>query len=325
VKAAGTVYSTAGIHPCSSSIFAASHPHHHEADDEEHTVACDPDPSKPITDVEEVDAARSERIIADLRAFVAAGRSPGLVAFGEFGLDYDRLHYCPKTIQLHSFAAQLDVASALQPQLPLFLHSRACHADFVRLLKGAFGERLERLEKGGVVHSFTGTVDEMRELMDLGLYIGVNGCSFKTAENCAVVKEIRLDRLMMETDGPWCEVRPSHEGWKYLVEPRSQPAVAADVNGEGPAAAGGTGPAKKQGKKQQQQQQKKKEPDVPERFKVVKKEKWEEGAMVKSRNEPCMIERVAKMVAGIKGVPVEEVCEAAWANTVKVFGLNDQA
>ena len=44
--------------------------------------------------------------------------------------------------------------------------------------------------------------------------------------------------------------------------------------------------------------------------------------MVKGRNEPCMIERVAKIVAGIKGVTVEEVCEAAWANTVKVFALD---
>ena len=45
--------------------------------------------------------------------------------------------------------------------------------------------------------------------------------------------------------------------------------------------------------------------------------------MVKGRNEPCMIERVATIIAGIKGDSVEEVCEAAWANTVKVFGLDD--
>ena len=43
--------------------------------------------------------------------------------------------------------------------------------------------------------------------------------------------------------------------------------------------------------------------------------------MVKGRNEPCTIERIAKIVAGIKGVTEEEVCEAAWANTVKVFNV----
>lgn len=242
----------------------------------------------------------------------------GLIAMGEFGLDYDRLHYCSKTLQLHSFEAQLEVAASLHPQLPLFLHSRAAHNDLVSLLKASFGKNLEKLEKGGVVHSFTGTIEEMQELMDLGLYIGINGCSFKTAENCEVVKAIRLDRIMLETDGPWCEVRPSHEGYNYLIQQRKQnpkfwldgtpSASIAPLNGPRPA------------KKNQ-----KKEPDVPDRYKIVKKEKWEEGAMVKGRNEPCSIERVAAIVAAIKGVSVEDVCEAAWANTVKVFGLEEEA
>ncbi len=315
------MYTTAGIHPCSSSIFAASHPHHHEADDDEHTAACDPDPSKPVEDAQAIDEAKSARIISDLGALIAGTRSAGLVAFGEFGLDYDRLHYCPKSTQLHSFAAQLELAASLQPQLPLFLHSRACHADFVRLLKAAFGPKLERLQRGGVVHSFTGTTDEARELMQLGLYIGVNGCSFKTAENCAVVREIRLDRLMIETDGPWCEVRPSHEGWKYLVAQHQQQSKdQAEANGVVDSMPGPNEGGRR--KKKQAKTPPKTEPEVPERFRSVKKEKWVEGVMVKGRNEPCMIERVAKIVAGIKGVEVQEVCEAAWANTVTVFGLD---
>ncbi|KAH8892014.1 hypothetical protein GQ53DRAFT_746460 [Thozetella sp. PMI_491] len=331
----GTVFATAGIHPCTSAIFGASHTRHHDeaTDDEEHTPACDPDPSKPAPDADAINPSKSAAIMSDLedlvrsaRASVSDGSAPALVAFGEFGLDYDRLHYCSRDLQRHSFAAQLRLAAALSPQLPLFLHSRAAHADFVAHLKEAFGDRLERLEKGGVVHSFTGTVEEMRELMDLGLYIGVNGCSFKTAENCAVVKEIELSRLMIETDGPWCEVRPSHEGWKYLIEPKPAPPLAeTEAAGNAPETVGNAGaaeapapaPPKKQGKKNQ-----KKEPEVPERFKVVKKEKWEEGAMVKGRNEPCTIERIAKIVAGIKGISVEEVCEVAWANTVKVFDVD---
>lgn len=250
------------------------------------------------------------------------------MAFGEFGLDYDRLHYCARSLQLHSFKSQLSLAASLSPQLPLFLHSRAAHGDFVACLKAAFGERLEGLEKGGVVHSFTGTVEEMRELMELGLHIGLNGCSFKTAENCEVVRAVRLDRLMIETDGPWCEVRPSHEGWKYLVEidrkekaaaETPEPALSTPENGEAPPPVGKPPPKKQQSTKKPQ----KKESEVIERFKTVKKEKWVEGAMVKGRNEPCMIERVAKIVAGIKGVSVEEVCEAAWQNTVKVFGIDE--
>lgn len=235
-------------------------------------------------------------------------------------------------------------------------------------LRAAFGERLERLARGGVVHSFTGTVEEMEELMGLGLYVGLNGCSFKTAENCEVVRAVRLDRLMIETDGPWCEVRPSHEGWKYLVEmekkekeaataeaeaaaaaaadaqaqaaaetvvegtttePPAQPQPAVTENPKENGSATGRHTTQKRAKPQQQPPQKsskkpqKKEPEVAERFKTVKKEKWVDGAMVKGRNEPCTIERVAKIVAAIKAVTVEEVCEAAWSNTVKVFGVDE--
>ncbi|KAI5923729.1 hypothetical protein F4810DRAFT_700958 [Camillea tinctor] len=320
----GTVYTTAGIHPCSSSIFSSIHSH---IDTNGHTMPCDPDPTQPISEAHEPDATKTTEVISALRALISRARSTHptpLVAFGEFGLDYDRLHYCSRRVQRHSFGAQLALAASLTPQLPLFLHSRAAHADFVALLKDAFGPRLERLEKGGVVHSFTGTADEMRELMDLGLHVGANGCSFKTADNCAVVRDVRLDRLMLETDGPWCEVRPSHEGWKYLVEPKPQPVPESETTtSEAPAEQGQ--PARKPKKQQQQQQKKnqKKEPEVPERWRTVKKEKWVEGAMVKGRNEPCMIERVGKIVAGIKGVSVEEVCEAAWRNTTRVFELED--
>ncbi|KAL2116334.1 hypothetical protein VTJ04DRAFT_8501 [Mycothermus thermophilus] len=344
----GTVYTTAGIHPCSSSIFSPSHHKHHDesqSEDEgepEHTPACDPDPTKPIPDGDGVDFERSKRIIADLTTLINEARSSssspsggGLVAFGEFGLDYDRLHYCSREVQLHSFAVQLDLAASLSPPLPLFLHSRAAHEDFVRLLKEHLGPKLEKLGgKGGVVHSFTGTVEEMRELAEgLGLYIGVNGCSLKTKENCDVVREIPLDRIMLETDGPWCEVRPSHEGWKYLVEwekadkeRREKAAAAAGApaaDSTAPPATGNGNGVQQQKQQQQKKKNAKKEPEVPERFKTVKKEKWEQGAMIKGRNEPCTIERVAKIVAAIKGVSLEEVCEAAWANTVKVFGLDE--
>ncbi|KAF3359464.1 Protein mgr2 [Verticillium dahliae VDG1] len=300
----GNVYTTIGIHPCSSAIFSTADANH----DAMHS---NPDPETPMPDTNGPDAEKTETIIADLAALIESTRAsqPGsLVAFGEFGLDYDRLHYASKAVQLYAFAAQLDLVLATKPQLPLFLHSRAAHEDFRRLLQEKFGPGLEKLERGGVVHSFTGSIEEARELMDLGLYIGINGCSFKTAENCEVVKQISLDRMMLETDGPWCEIRPSHEGYKLLLE------KMPETNGEA-APADASKPQPKSKKNQ------KKEPEIPERWKIVKKEKWQEGAMVKGRNEPCMIERVAKVVAGIKGVSVEEVCEAAWKNTNKVFDL----
>jgi TatD DNase family protein len=315
------VYSTAGIHPCSSAVFSA----HHKEDVDGHTMPCDPDPTKPVSEDLVPCPENTTEIISQLASFVdtAQRQPPGLVAFGEFGLDYDRLHYCSRTLQLHSFDAQLKLAASLKPQLPLFLHSRAAHGDFVACLKAHYGEKLERLTAGAVVHSFTGTVEEMQELMHLGLYIGVNGCSFKTAENCAVVKEMHLNRIMLETDGPWCEVRPSHEGWKYLVAAsRKGGGSEAPAHHEPPLRDVAT--AAQQPKGGSKKHPAKKESGIAERYKVFKKEKWTEGAMVKGRNEPCMIERVAVIVAGIKGVELKVVCEAAWENTVKVFGLSQE-
>lgn len=403
---AGTVYTTAGIHPCSSAIFGTKPPHaHHDDANNGSSIPCDPDPSKPLSeeDDNEPDAARTASIISELEALITSARSsppsptnpntststststkktrhrPPLVALGEFGLDYDRLHYCSRRLQLHAFRAQLDLAARLEPPLPLFLHSRAAHGDFVALLRERFGDGLERLRKGAVVHSFTGTAEELRELLELGLHVGVNGCSLKTAENCDVVRDVvGLGRLMLETDGPWCEIRPSHEAWRFLVEAakRDVAAAAAVTNSETtttatgaseqattsvataalapaftttpsetpsgastPASVSASGtstpsaaavgpkppkPQQQQKSRKKQPPPKKKEPEVPERFKTVKKEKWVEGAMVKSRNEPCMIERVAVAVAGIKGVGVEELCEAAWRNTVGVFDLEEE-
>lgn len=100
------------------------------------------------------------------------------------------------------FDAQLDLAVELQ--FPLFLHSRAASDDFEKLL----APRLPKLPKRGLVHSFTGTMEEMERMVALGLDVGVNGCSMKTEENLEVVKAIPLDRLQIETDGPWVSFPP---------------------------------------------------------------------------------------------------------------------
>ncbi|KAG6049166.1 hypothetical protein E4U39_006502 [Claviceps sp. Clav50 group G5] len=326
-----TCYATAGIHPCSSAIFGSPDINSNSSNSE-HTTPCERDPHAPMPESHLPDPESSAKAIEQLTSLVAEAQSTPsaphhLVALGEFGLDYDRLNYCNAVIQRHSFAAQLQFAASLPRPLPLFLHSRAAHVDFVRLLKDAFGKDLERLERGAVVHSFTGTLDELNELMDLGLYIGINGCSFKTVDNCEVVRAVRLDRIMLETDGPWCEVRPSHEGFKYLLEKKEeqmamQEGAAAElvtvVDGLRVEEDGKKAHNKTAAKKKNQ----KKEPLIQERFKVVKKEKWEEGAMVKGRNEPCTIERVATIVAALKGVSVEQVCEAAWRNSIEVFGID---
>ena len=141
-------------------------------------------------------------LLRDLETLALTSKNAGCaVAFGEIGLDYDRLYLTEKEAQLKYFEAQLDVA--VRVQLPLFLHSRAAGEDFERLL----ASRLARLPKKGLVHSFTGTIEEMQRLVDLGLDIGINGCSMKTEENLNVVRAVPLERLQIETDGPWvCQI-----------------------------------------------------------------------------------------------------------------------
>ena len=65
----------------------------------------------------------------------------------------------------------------------MYLHSRATDGDFLQMVKDNRAKF-----SSGVVHSFTGSLEEVKEICKLDLYIGINGCSLKTEENCDVVK-----------------------------------------------------------------------------------------------------------------------------------------
>ncbi|EPR79805.1 TatD related DNase [Spraguea lophii 42_110] len=118
--------------------------------------------------------------------------SENVIAWGECGLDYDRLHFSSKEDQLQMFEKQLQLNNEVY-----FLHCRNAHHDFLLLVK--------KYKTKGVVHSFTGTVDEMQELLDNGFYIGVNGCTLKY--NSDIVTYLPLDRMLLETDSPYCLIK----------------------------------------------------------------------------------------------------------------------
>jgi TatD DNase family protein len=140
-----------------------------------------------------------DKYLDHLRKILRDGKDK-IVAIGEFGLDYERLQFCPKEIQKTYFELQFRLAE--ESKLPLFLHMRDAAADFVEIIR-----RNRHRFTRGVVHSFTGSLEEAKQILDLDLFIGLNGCSLKTEQNLQVVKDLPVDRIMLETDSPWCSIK----------------------------------------------------------------------------------------------------------------------
>ena len=93
------------------------------------------------------------------------------------------------------FATQLELARELA--LPVVVHDREAHADTLEFLK--------KYKPAGVVHCFSGSWETAREILDLGMYIGLGGVvTFKNARHAVeVARNIPLERLVLETDAPY--------------------------------------------------------------------------------------------------------------------------
>jgi TatD DNase family protein len=123
---------------------------------------------------------------------------PEVVAVGECGLDYFR-DFSPRDQQVSAFERQLELAAAIGK--PAFLHERDAHSDFFGIVR-AFRPRLS----GAVAHCFTAGLAEARAYLELDLHIGITGwiCDERRGLHLReVVREIPLDRLLIETDGPY--------------------------------------------------------------------------------------------------------------------------
>lgn len=135
---------------------------------------------------------------ADIPILADIAQGPGVVAVGECGLDYFR-NYSTPAEQERAYAAQLELAVELE--LPVFLHQRDAHERFVAILKD-YRDGLVR----AVAHCFTGERKELYSYLDMDLYIGITGwiCDERRGRHLeALVRDIPLERLMLETDAPY--------------------------------------------------------------------------------------------------------------------------
>ena len=159
---------------------------------------------------------------ADYDALLPLYSHPKVVAVGEIGLDY--YWDIPKNVQLESFERQLILANALGK--PVIIHDREAHADTLSLLK--------KHRPRGVMHCYSGSVETMEELLQLGFYIGLGGAvTFKNAKKpLSVAAAVPQDRLLLETDCPYMAPVPFRGKRNDSSLIAYVAATIADVRGE---------------------------------------------------------------------------------------------
>ena len=137
--------------------------------------------------------------IEELKCFL---KKEKCVAVGEIGLDY-HYDFSPRDIQLEVFEKQLILAKEFD--MPVVIHDREAHEDTFSLLK--------KYKPKGVVHCFSGSAEMAKEIIKLGMYIGLGGAiTFKNAKKpCEVAAIVPDDRLLIETDCPYMTPVP-HRG-----------------------------------------------------------------------------------------------------------------
>lgn len=145
-------------------------------------------------------AKMSYRNIEELRKLA---EDPNVVAIGEIGLDYYKLT-TPKNIQQFWFRQQIELAVELG--LPFCIHDREAHGDTLQIL-----EESKAFERTRVLfHCYSGSAEMARQLAKKGCYFSISGSvtygNNKKAE--AILNEIALDHMLVETDAPFLTPEP---------------------------------------------------------------------------------------------------------------------
>ncbi|PLX48229.1 MAG: hydrolase TatD [Desulfobulbaceae bacterium] len=125
-----------------------------------------------------------------------------VIGYGEIGIDLCK-DYAPVALQKKAYLEQLHLAKELE--LPVIIHDREAHAEIIAGL-----QEVGPFPAGGLIHCFSGDKEVARRFVDLGFYLSIPGVvTFKKAlEIQEAAASIPLDRLLVETDGPFLAPEP---------------------------------------------------------------------------------------------------------------------
>ena len=132
--------------------------------------------------------------------FLPLWQSKKCIAIGEIGLDY-HYDFSPRELQKAFFEEQVRLSVALK--MPVVVHDREAHEDIMAILN--------KYKPAGVMHCFSGSVELAKEVLKIGMYIGLGGAvTFKNARKpLEVAAFVPEDRLLLETDCPYMTPVPS--------------------------------------------------------------------------------------------------------------------
>lgn len=162
-------------------------------------------------DKEEIEfQTREERFDYEKYKDLALRRGSGqakskVVAIGEIGFDY---WYRPKTKvklaefknrQKEAFLKQVELARELD--LPIIFHCRVAHGELIKTLDTKY--EILNTNLRGVIHCFTGTLEDAQKYIEMGFYIGFNGLIFKMDWWDEIIKKIPIEKIIIETDCPY--------------------------------------------------------------------------------------------------------------------------
>lgn len=147
-----------------------------------------------------------------------------VVAIGEIGLDY----YWNKEnseIQKEIFKAQIDLANKLN--LPITIHSRDAYIDTIKVIKE------NPCKNTGIFHCCPLNVELIKDALKLGYYISFSGViTFKNAKPEMAIKEVPLEKLLIETDCPYMSPEPyrgKRNDSSYVIEMARKLAIEKNI------------------------------------------------------------------------------------------------